>query len=206
MFPAVALLSCKEQTTQPLEVQQDLPLTTLSGRISNWSYGDTNSIRILMSTPYPGGLILDSALVAADGTFSLRLPSPADSSLGRAFFYSQGGTRVDSAKVGFFSDLLVLAPSGRRIGWVRNCNPTFWSYLSLSDYSAYFLYLDREIPEQTAVETRGGTKPYTLYATLRYKNGWNKIVDRVTAVSNGHRTMQRTVENNFVGEYYLDEW
>lgn len=203
---ALGLVSCSDFGTTYQSRPRNESLTTISGRVLNWSYGDTIRAYLLVPLLGAGDHFLDSTFVGSDGSFSIQLSVPPDSVLRLMTYASPTGTGWDSARVTYFSQLLLFAPSGRRIGWAQNCNSTFWSSLLEGDYSASFTYCDRDTPEETTVLNQGGPKPQTILSSIKHTKGWNKIVMRVNAVANGHRTIARFVDNNFMGDWWLDEW
>jgi hypothetical protein len=185
-------------------------LTRIAGKMLNWTYGDTNTIylqvHVVLQTRRDSMITLDSTRVRSDGYFSLNLRLLPDSITLPSMILQIDSVQRDSARIYPVFDMLILTPSGRRIGWARNCSATFWSLWLESDYSAFFVYSDRDISDHRVDTGASGGKPYTQYSDLEYKKGWNKVVDRVTGVSGSHRTVTRRVETGFEGEWQLIEW
>jgi hypothetical protein len=203
---AIVTWCCSDFGTEPT-TNVPRPLINIGGKIAGWSSGDTNTIylsaRTMFSVHTDTVLVLDSGKVQFDGSFSLNLRPLPDSLITEKSIFHRDSTTFDTVRVAYVSDLEILTPSRKRMGWARNCSATFWSSWLVSDYSTYLLYTDRETADHRVDSGGVGGKPYILYANLACEKGWNKVVDRVISISGDLRNVSRTIDNHFSGDWLL---
>ena len=203
----LCIASCKRQEiTDPPE---QTAITSLSGRIVNWSLGDSMNLRAYCGVNPP--VVLGSSRVTGAGWFSVALPFPPAQTLG-GFGNDNITLSNRSAKFTGFTSLIPIYPNGSVfIGRVDNLSrpPVYYSgdSIHVGDFWTYFEYADRDIEATGVTTTISLTTTVVTYYNLTFKRGWNRIVSKTVSIDRqGVISEQRTVQNANEGDWHLTSY
>ena len=203
----LCIASCKRQEiTGPPE---QTAITSLGGRVVNWSLGDSMNLRAYCGVNPP--VVLGPSRVTGDGRFSVALPFPPAQTLG-GFGNDNMNLSDHAAKFTGFTALIPVYPNGTVfIGRVDNLSRPLVYYagdsVHIGDFWTYFEYADRDVEATGVTTTISPTTTVATYYNLTFNRGWNRIVSKAVSIDRqGVISEQRTVQNASEGDWYLTSY
>jgi len=209
----LSLTGCKEDIVNP--PADILALTSLKGRVINWTLGDSViALAGRQQNIYGRGeslFIFGTSHVNNDGSFSLALSNPPPDLL---MGYANGNYRFsDTAKFCNMLGLILRYPNASFDSkLLHNASEPFSVFISdtakIGDYYCYFEYADRDV-NMVGTDTYWHDNPPnadTIFTRhdLHYKKGWNRIVSTIISKETHSRIELRTVKNVSEGHWYYE--
>ena len=204
-FFAIFYQSCSNNIfVNPTENNKGINL--ISGKIENWSYGD--SIKIVAGeyrNIYGRGdslYVFGSAKINPDGSFSLSLSNPSDTltrrSANGAYTFTDPGAKFTTLKV------MLFLPEGSLFKYIYNASNSPQE-LKTGQYWIDYQYADRTVT--MTGEDNGSTSlgPWIIKYNIDYKKGWNRVVEKLISTNNQMYNYECEVSDTSVGKWFISE-
>jgi hypothetical protein len=203
VFVTILLYSCGDDT--PVTSSVNSGITQITGRIENWTYGDSLKLKAeLYSANYYYPSLLDTSTIKSDGSFSVRLKTPPDNVLQILSFSwdssCNGNVIIDPANVktssfisfGIYSSFL----DSFSIGNIYEYNQRDSNGTKPGDFDVYYMYSNNYgSVSGTEICTNSWFYPDTTIFDIHGVIGWNKIIIHYTSItSNSSKILVNTTE------------
>ena len=206
LLSLLLLYGCSKDSVTSPESNNKSPFT-ISGKIENWNYADTISIKAVYYTLFSDSpYVFGSSKVNNDGSFLLNLSSPPNKLL---VGYSNGAYTFSDTAAKFvgISGLALFRSDSIWFKAVYNASSLYGQFYNAGEYNIYFEYADRNVVLIGTDHSGFGDPPnfdtVTTQIHINYQEGWNRI--KTTVVSQGDHSYQleREIDNIMDGKWFI---
>lgn len=204
IFFALVFSSCKDSGTESPPLNNDV---FASGKIENWIPVNTKIYSTVSIRQFPFKVKLDSATIGTDGSFTVRLPNPADSVMENISYPVSGGECAGNITVNpintSFAEIVfeIRTENDSLIGFAEKRN--YSDSISTGSFNVWYSYYNKDVVITGSQICRYPTDTSVYSVNIIGKKGWNKITGFYNVVRAGYFDIQVSLNEHSEGKWYF---